>query len=132
MSDSPAQLHYSFYLRRIPTNRRKIGKNYEMKAENYLIYKDYDILDRNYRCSHGEIDLIAESSDGTIVFVEVKARRAYGFGSGGEAVDAVKQRHIRFTARHYIYEKRISLNRSFRFDVILFENGRLTHIENAF
>ncbi len=132
MSDPPAQFSDPFYLRRFPTDRRKIGKAYEIQAEKYLTDKGYRILERNYCGSHGEIDRIARAADGTIVFVEVKARRTLGWGSGGEAVDSAKRRHIRLTARAYIYEKGLSFNGSFRFDVILFEKGQLIHIENAF
>lgn len=136
MSDSPAQLYHPFYLEMSredwPTDKRLFGKQYEIRAAEYLQTKGYILLASNYRCRWGEIDVIAESPEKVIVFVEVKARTSGTFGSAGAAVTLAKQKKIVRTARQYIFEQRLSWHRDYRFDVILFENQRLEHIENAF
>lgn len=113
-------------------NKRLLGKEYETQAAEYLCRNGYKILEKNYACRYGEIDLIGESPEKTIAFIEVKARSSDAFGSAGMAVTKEKQQKIRRTARRYICEHRLAWERDYRFDVILFENHRLEHIENAF
>ena len=76
----------------------KIGEDF---AANLLELQGYRILERNFRCRMGEIDLIAEK-DGEISFVEVKTRRSARFGMPAEAVGAEKQRRMRRTAEFYL------------------------------
>ena len=64
-----------------------------MRAAVCLEEKGYRILERNYRCGHGEVDLIA-SKDGWIVFVEVKYRKTDSMGLPQEAVNRRKQQRI--------------------------------------
>lgn len=88
------------------------------------------VLERNFTVRGGEIDLIAR--DGAyIVFIEVKLRaNAYG-GWGREAVTREKQRRICKTAMCYLMRR--ELTHSFvRFDVIEIQEGRVTHLKNAF
>lgn len=136
MSDSPPELYYPFYLvckrEEPPTNQRAFGKNYEIQAAEYLCGKGYKILASNYQCRFGEIDLIAESPEKVIVFVEVKARSSNAFGSAGMAVTKAKQKKILRTAKQYIFDRHLSWRQDYRFDVILFENHTLEHLENAF
>lgn len=136
MSDSSAQFYHPFYLEiqreAQSTNKRLFGKNYEVRAAEYLCAKGYKILTTNYQCRCGEIDLIAESPENVIVFVEVKARSSDAFGSAGGAVTKSKQQKIVRTARQYIFEHKLAWHRDYRFDVVLFENHTLEHIENAF
>lgn len=113
-------------------NRRQIGKQYERKAAEYLIQAGYEILEYNYQCRYGEIDLIAKAADGCLVFIEVKARANTHFGNALEALTPTKCDKIRRTSRHYIYEKRLSWNQDYRYDVIAFQEGRLEHIQHAF
>lgn len=94
--------------------------------------KGYKILASNYQCRFGEIDLIGESPEKVIVFVEVKARSNDVFGSAGMAVTKSKQQKIVRTAKQYIFDNHLSWQQDYRFDVILFENHTLEHIENAF
>ncbi|MBQ2287337.1 MAG: YraN family protein [Lachnospiraceae bacterium] len=114
------------------TNSRDVGKLFENKAEAYLKSKDYVILDKNFHCRYGEIDLIAISPDQTIVFVEVKSRHSCSYGSAVEAVTAHKCEKIRKTSRFYIYQKKLGWNRKYRYDVIVFQNEHMNHIMNAF
>ena len=99
---------------------------------NYLIGEGYHILETNYRCPYGEIDLIAQAPDQTIVFIEVKGRNSRKFGYALEAVTSSKCHKIRKTSRFYISEKRYDIQQGFRYDVIVFQNNQLEHIKNAF
>ncbi len=110
-------------------NKILSGKNGEEKATNYIKSKKYKILERNYRCLYGEIDIIAIDKN-TLVIIEVKYRKSTLFGKGYEAVNSAKQRKIIKTAQHYINEKNIK--KPVRFDVISIDNDIISHIENAF
>ena len=114
------------------TNTTDIGQLYERKAVDYLKSLDYVILDTNYRCRYGEIDIIAKTSDQTIVFVEVKARTNTRFGTSYEALNRSKCQKIRKTSHYYIFDKKFDWNQSYRYDVIAFQSGQLEHIINAF
>ncbi|MDF3001784.1 MAG: YraN family protein [Bacillota bacterium] len=78
-----------------------LGSWGEYVAEKYLRKEGYIILERNYRCRIGELDIIA--LDGTcMVFVEVKTRQNQSFGLPCEAVHQDKIRHIKRTAAYYL------------------------------
>lgn len=95
---------------------KEIGNIGESIAENYLIKNGYIILDKNFSCKIGEIDIIAKDNN-IINFVEVKSRYGDLYGSPGESVTFKKQYKIYKTAQLYILKKK--LNRFyFRFDVI--------------
>lgn len=104
------------------------GKLGEMRAEQALCEKGYEILARNVVCPGAEIDLVAMDGN-TVVFVEVKTR-ARGV-SGREAVTPAKQKRICKGAVYYLMQNSL-MNRQARFDVIEIQGGRVTHIENAF
>ena len=110
------------------------GAQGEEIAASYLLSKKYEILQRNYRCRYGEIDIIARRKN-VLVFVEVKARRTYAFGSPLEAVSLKKQRSISSVAQTYLQHNRLGGSAA-RFDVIaVVLNNRcpeIEHIENAF
>ena len=101
----------------------------EVRAEQFLCEKGYEILERNVKSPGAEIDLVAEDG-GVIVFVEVKARTRRGV-SGREAVTAAKQKRICKGAVYYLMRRGL-MNRQARFDVIEIQDGRVTHIVNAF
>ncbi len=112
-------------------NKRRVGAQYEELAARCLEEKGYQILERNYRCRQGEIDLIA--LDGScLVFVEVKYRRDGRTGDPAEAVDFRKQRRIIRTAAYYCYNRNIGESHACRFDVISVLGSEVRHIENAF
>lgn len=112
-------------------NKRQTGAAYELKAEEYLLGNGYKILERNFRNRSGEIDLIAKK-EGYICFIEVKYRTTSDFGSPLEAIDVRKQNQIRKVAMYYLMKNKLSEWTPCRFDVIVFEGEKLTHIENAF
>jgi len=105
------------------------GKLGEIRAEQFLAEKGYEILARNAADQGSEIDLVVRDGQ-TIVFVEVKMRSG-GFSLGREAVTPAKQRRICKGALHYMMKNGL-MNRQARFDVIEIQDGRATHIENAF
>ncbi len=107
---------------------RTRGKLGEVRAEQLLEEKGYEILTRNFAAPGAEIDLIA--GDGhVIVFVEVKTRT--GRMPGREAVTPAKQKRICRGAMYYLMRNGL-MNRQARFDVIEIQGERVTHIENAF
>lgn len=101
----------------------------EVRAEQFLCDKGYEILGRNVKSPGAEIDLVA--ADGSvIVFVEVKTRTRSGV-SGREAVTTAKQKRICKGAMYYLMRHGL-MNRQARFDVIEIQGGRIAHIVNAF
>ena len=111
-------------------NKREKGQAGEVRAAVCLEEKGYRILERNYRCGHGEVDLIA-SKDGWIVFVEVKYRKTDSMGLPQEAVNRRKQQRISRAALFYLTEHSLAENR-IRFDVIAILGEKITHLEDAF
>ncbi len=114
--------------------RLGVGKKGEGLAAERLEKLGYRIIERNYRCLFGEIDIIAQDGD-CIVFVEVKSRRTCSFGAPQLAVGYRKQRKISMVALKYISEKHME-GRNARFDVVaitLLSSGEsIEHIKNAF
>ena len=108
----------------------KVGKYGEDLATEYLKSNGYYILDRNFKCKIGEIDIVAKK-DSAIIFIEVKTRSSDRFGMPREAVNYYKQRKIRNVANVYLKFKRL-IDHSCRFDVIEILDGEITHIENCF
>ena len=114
--------------------RKVLGADGEKAAEEFLRRQRYRIVERNYRCPVGEVDLIA--LDGTtVVFIEVKTRKGAGFGSPLEAVHPRKQVQVSRAAQFYLVAHRLH-DRAARFDVVgvWWENGRPSCelVRNAF
>lgn len=116
------------------TNSKEIGNFGESITEEYLIKSGYRILERNFYCRIGEIDIIAENNN-FICFIEVKTRHKSLFGNPCEAVNKKKQIRIIKTAEFYILKNTL-FSSYFRFDVIeVFldkESYNINHIKNAF
>lgn len=110
---------------------RRQGNIAEDQATQYLKEKGYKILARNFAGKTGEIDIIAQDKQNTIIFVEVKQRKTNLFGGGLAAVNKAKQRRITLTAASYIKKTKISYT-ALRFDIITITAGVLQHYENAF
>ncbi len=110
----------------------KLGTQGEDLAVKYLKKKGYIIIERNFRCRFGEIDIIAQDKT-SLVFVEVKTRRSRRYGLPCEAVNDGKIRHLKRMATYYIIVSSL-YNRDMRIDVIeiLMCQGLpfLHHIEN--
>jgi putative endonuclease len=95
-------------------NRR--GEPAESLAVAFLEREGLEILERNYRCKMGEIDLIAKSGD-TTIFVEVRARSSEAFGGAAESITSAKRARLIRAARHYLSRQRG--DPACRFDVVL-------------
>lgn len=105
-----------------------LGQQGEEVAAHYLQAKGYKILERNYRCRSGEVDIVAEEK-GDLVFVEVKSRRSKRYGNPAEAVTPRKQGQISKAALCYLGDRH--RGRAARFDVVTvqFSGGRVTEVE---
>ena len=91
----------------VGTHNRDLGRRGENAASQWYAASGYRILDRNWRCEHGELDLVV-GRDATVVFVEVKARSSGRYGSGFDAVGRAKQRRLRRLASAWLTERRRS------------------------
>ncbi len=111
-------------------NNREVGSKYEDTAARYLEELDYIILERNFRCKCGEIDIIAKDCN-YVVFIEVKYRKNLKYGYPREAVNYYKMNKIRQTSLYYI-KRFIGHIVPIRYDVIEILNENITHIKGAF
>ena len=96
--------------------KQEIGRSGEDIAVEYLEKNGYTILERNFRCNQGEIDIIAIDKQ-EIVFVEVKARKNKNYGLPSEAVNEQKRKHMIKAIKYYIYLRNLE-NDFIRIDVI--------------
>ena len=92
------------------------GEAAESLAADFLQRRGLTVLERNYRCRFGEIDLVARSGE-LLVFVEVRARTSEAFGGAAGSITATKRRRLVAAARHYLATHRA--DRACRFDVVL-------------
>lgn len=112
-------------------NKRSVGAAYEALAAEFLKEKGYEIVQQNFRCGLGEIDLIARK-DGILCFVEVKYRKSDAYGYPEEAVSPRKQATIRKVAEVYLTYRKLPLDTPCRFDVIGISGKEIRHSINAF
>ncbi len=108
------------------------GFYFEEIAKRYLLINKYIILDTNFLCKFGEIDIIA-LKDGVLIFIEVKGRKNVDFGYPSEYVTPVKIKKIISTAKYYLMKKNYD-DVKCRFDVIeiIIDKKEINYIENAF
>ena len=116
-------------------NNKQIGTMGESHAAEYLKRKHYEILQMNFSCRYGEIDIVAKDKQ-NIVCVEVKTRRSTYYGKGMEAVNYRKQQKIKKVALYFLKKNTPGFS-DIRFDVIdiLIRNDHdieIEHVENAF
>ena len=107
----------------------EVGATGEDRAVDLLVRKGYRIVERNYRCKLGELDIIAHDR-GVLVFVEVRSRRSAEFGSALDAVNWHKRRKVSRVAASYLAHRKPRFDRC-RFDVIAITGSELVHIEDA-
>jgi putative endonuclease len=110
--------------------RRETGIRGENLACEFLGNNGYTILERNFRCPSGEVDIIAQR-DNTLVFVEVRTKSSRQFGTPEESITPVKMEHLRNAAAYY-RQSRNNLPESWRIDVIAIEmnhRGQVSRIE---
>lgn len=112
-------------------NKRKVGAAYEKMAADYLKNQGYQLLERNYRCRIGEIDLIAR--DGRyLVFAEVKYRFTDSCGNALEAVTIKKQATIRRVAQFYLMTHHLPEDTPCRYDVVGITGKQVLLVKDAF
>ena len=94
----------------------ELGRIGEDIAAKYLVNSNYEIIERNFRCKQGEIDIIAKEDD-EIVFIEVKTRSSVICGRPSEAVNKLKKKHLIQTIKYYLYLNKLE-DKNIRIDVI--------------
>lgn len=99
------------------TTTREQGEYTESLACRYLESKGFKLIEKNFSCRLGEIDLIMQDND-SLVFVEVRYRRSNNFGSGAESITVSKQSKLIKTASLYLQSHDKRNKYSARFDVI--------------
>jgi putative endonuclease len=120
----------------MPTARTVLGRKAEDITAAYYEASGCTIINRNYNCRYGEIDIIVRDGD-TLVFVEVRCRRLKAIVSPAESVDSRKIEKLIKTAKHYMSENNLPEDVNCRFDVaeVTFSRGRQLNIDivkNAF
>lgn len=114
--------------------RADLGRSGEDVAERFYRKRGFRVLDRNFRCKGGEIDLIARRGR-VVVFCEVKTRRTDAFGDPSEAVRYAKQARLKRLAATWLSQHRGGAG-DIRFDVlsVIVRRGRtyVRHIPDAF
>ena len=113
--------------------RKQTGRQGEDMAASFLIGKGCKIIERNWRCAAGEVDLIMEDGD-ALVFVEVRTRSGLRFGRPEESITPAKQARLIELAQTYLQERAAS-SQLWRIDVVAVQLGpglpQVNHIENA-
>lgn len=109
--------------------RRRLGDLGEDLAAAWYVRAGYRVLDRNWRCDEGEIDLVCRRGS-TVVVCEVKTRRSSAFGSPAEAVTATKRLRLRRLAARWLREHG-SRYAEVRFDVASVRSGEVEVLEGA-
>jgi putative endonuclease len=118
-----------------PDHRAELGSYGERVAVRALTDAGLSVLDRNWRCRDGELDVVARDGD-ALVFCEVKTRTGTGFGHPAEAVTPAKRRRLRLLARAWLAAHDHHAP-DLRFDVVgvhvpISGPARVTHLRNAF
>ncbi|MDL2337758.1 MAG: YraN family protein [Pseudomonadota bacterium] len=115
---------------------KTVGDEGEARALAHLLAQGLTLVQRNYRVAGGprarggEIDLIMRDRDGTLVFVEVKARKTVGHGGAAASVGAAKQRSLLFAASCFL--RSFASPPACRFDVVAIEGDRIDWLRAAF
>lgn len=114
------------------TDKRIKGDDKERLAEEYLLSKGFTLIQRNFLCKTGEIDLIMQDQE-YLVFIEVRYRENKDFGGALASITAGKQRKLRRTAEYFLLQNFGNTPPVCRFDVIAIEGkNELEWIKNAF
>ena len=111
-------------------SRGKTGALGEDLAVRYLTRQGLALVERNYRCAHGEIDIVAREA-GELVFVEVRTRRGQEYGAPEESITSAKARRMVACAHAYLAE-RAATARSWRIDLVAIQlnRGRVERLDH--
>jgi putative endonuclease len=110
--------------------KRAVGNTGEDIAAAWYEAHGYQIVDRNWRCRDGELDLVLRNGR-QVVFCEVKHRRGIGFGTPAEAITREKKQRIRHLAARWLQDAK-PRPAEIRFDVAAVLNGEIEVLEGAF
>ncbi len=113
---------------------QELGKSGEEIVATYLKRNGYKILEKNFRCKFGEIDLIAKKK-GLLSFIEVKTRKKITYGTPAEAVNYIKKKHMYKTSEYYILKNNVD-RKDITLDVVEVyfyteKDFRIIHIKRA-
>jgi putative endonuclease len=117
-------------------NTKQVGDEAEALALRHLLRQGLTLVRRNYRVARGprarggEVDLILRERDGTLVFVEVRARRSGDHGGAAASVTGLKQRSVLFAAQHFV--NGLASVPPCRFDVVAVDGGEVQWLKAAF
>jgi putative endonuclease len=114
----------------VGTNKQQLGRWGESVAAHHLEAKGYRIIERNWRCATGEVDLIAKAGQ-ELVFVEVKTRRGRAMGTPEEGLTLRKSRKLLALAQQYLADGDLDVD--WRVDLVAVEldsSGKLIRIEH--
>lgn len=112
-------------------NNRRLGAAAEQVVRAYLEQHGITVLEMNYRCRQGEVDVIAKDGD-YYIFIEVKYRNSIRYGMPEDAVHIKKQHRISQTALYYLYSHGMGEDTPVRFDVAAIMEDHIHYIKNAF
>lgn len=110
---------------------KRIGAEFEALALDYLRRQRLRLLARNVTCRGGEIDLVMRDRDGSMVFVEVRARGGSRYGGAAASIGVHKRQRILLAARYFLARRGGDAGPC-RFDVVVFEGRRLVWLRDAF
>ncbi len=115
------------------TRRQRIGAKAERLARQHLLGAGLEVIQRNYRCRFGEIDIIAHDAI-TLIFAEVRYRNTGCFGGAAASVNTSKQSRLIHTAQYWLHAHAVWQSWPARFDVIAMDgdSGKLDWIQSAF
>jgi len=124
----------NFFSKIFKKEKLSSGEEGERRAEKFLKKKGFRILQKNYFCKTGELDLVAEDRD-SLVFVEVKTRKKSGKELPEAAITTKKKHRVCSAARHFMKKYKLT-EKIFRFDVVGLEfddenNWEIYHWKNA-
>ena len=111
----------------------ELGKLGEDVTANYITRLGYKVLERNFECNQGEIDIIALDNE-ELVFIEVKTRTGVNYGEASEEITRYKKRHLLNSIKYYLYKRNLE-NEFIRIDVaevyVKGENIKINYIKKA-
>ena len=119
-----------------PATTKALGDAAEARALAHLARAGLVLVQRNYRVARGprakggEVDLVMRDGDGTLVFIEVRARRDERFGGAAASISAAKRQRIVFAAMHFL--RRLPRPPPCRFDVVAVDGDRIEWLRAAF
>ena len=111
-----------------PTEKQQAGQIGEEAALAYLLGQGLTLVERNYRCRQGEIDLIMRHH-GTLVFIEVRKRKKQAFGGAIASVTKAKQKRLIHAAHSFL--QRFQQSPECRFDMIAIDGEELAWLQNV-